>query len=105
MEHIPDFAEACTQIRRALVPGGMHIFTIPVVTDRTTRKRADVVGGDLIHRLSPSYHGPPGDISTDRLVFYEFGADVVRMIEACGFSVRHYQDSLNPALNTFATIK
>ena len=33
LEHVPDLAAASREIRRVLVPGGRHIFTIPLLPD------------------------------------------------------------------------
>jgi len=30
LEHVPDLATALAEIRRVLVPGGLHVFTVPV---------------------------------------------------------------------------
>ena len=103
LEHVPDFDRALREIRRVLKPGGMHIFTIPVISSRATRSRASIVEGEVIHSLPPSYHGAPNKGGEDLLVFHEFGGDVVIAIEAAGFTVRTVTDKKNSSLITFVT--
>jgi SAM-dependent methyltransferase len=95
LEHVPDFDLALREIRRVLKPGGAHIFTIPIIWERTTRQRASVEDGKVIHQLPPSYHGSPDLDAGDMLVFNEFGGDVVERIEAAGFNValRRFDDN------------
>ncbi len=105
LEHVPDVSRALAEIRRVLIPGGAHIFTVPVVDDRPTRQRAVVIDNAVHHLLEPSFHGRIGTSSPDRLVFYEFGNDTTWLIQSCGFTVRHVQDPRNPALQTFVALK
>lgn len=83
LEHIPSPRQAIAEIARVLRPGGAHVFTTPVVWGRpNSRRRADVVDGELVHYLPPSFHGTPTKgRSADSLVFFEFGDDVLGLIE------------------------
>lgn len=102
MEHVPDVDAALREVRRILKPAGAYVFTIPVVWDRATRRRAVLRDdGRLEHLLPPSYHGAPGEGRGDMLVFHEFGADVVERCRAAGFQLDLLRDDDNPALVTF----
>jgi hypothetical protein len=83
-----------------LRPGGKHIFTIPVIWERATRKRAELTTDGVRHLLPASYHAGPQPDRDDYLVFNEFGGDVVQRIEKAGFYVRIVRDSTNPLVTT-----
>ena len=101
LEHVPDIDAALGETLRVLKPGGSHVFSVPVVWDRTTRRRATLLAGTLTHLLAPSYHGAPAEGKNDFLVFYEFGADLVDRCKAAGFDVELLRDAENPAVVTF----
>jgi len=103
LEHVPDFDRSLREIRRVLKPGGLHVFTIPVVWDRLSRKRAFMEGGRIVHILPPVYHGDSSTGSDDFLAFNDFGADVLGMIERNGFQVRAVRDETNEAVVTLVT--
>lgn len=103
LEHVPDFDQALKEIRRILVPGGRHIFTVPIFWGRETRQRASIVDGETVHHLPPSYHGAPLDERNDFLVFNEFGEDVVDRVRRAGFHVETVVDPQNTALTVFVT--
>ncbi len=106
LEHVPDFNKALSEILRVLKPGGMHIFTIPVIWNRTSTKvRAKLENGSIVHLFPPSYHGAPQDNFDDYLVFSEFGEDVVEVVKRAGFEVELMRDENNKALVTFLTRK
>jgi SAM-dependent methyltransferase len=105
LEHVPDFERALSEIHRVLKPSGMHIFTIPIVGNIKSRKRAQLEGGRIVHLLPPVYHGPRGTGSEDLLACSDFGPDVFDLIRTCGFRVRVAKDRHNPALITIVTTK
>lgn len=106
LEHVPDVCRALDELWRVLRPGGLNVFTIPVLWDRlVTRRRAQLESGVVKHILPPSYHGTPDLHGEDRLVFYEFGSDIVRMLNAAGFDVAIRRHPSNIATCTFVTRK
>jgi SAM-dependent methyltransferase len=105
LEHVPDFDLALSEIRRVLKPQGKHIFTIPILWDRGTRQRAEVVDGALAHHLPPSHHGSGQSLNDDYLVFNEFGADVIERIERARFSVTLVEEPRNELVVTIVATK
>lgn len=105
LEHVPDFDRALSEIRRILKPGGKHIFTIPVIWERTTRQRASMKDGVVHHLSPPSYHAGPQPNQEDYLVFNEFGGDVVERIEREGFTVKVIRHPRNALITTIVAVR
>lgn len=106
LEHLPDLPKALAEIERVLKPGGRHIFTVPVIWDgRKTRQRAAWEGDRIVHHHPPSYHGIWSEQRPDRLVFHEFGDDVLDYLRtpATRISVKQHPD--NPAITVFVAKK
>ncbi len=87
LEHVPDLNKSIEEINRILTPGGRHIFTIPVILNRSTRDRIAVENGGSIQILPPSYHG---EEKIGFLVAREIGGDIIELIESKGFKVDLY---------------
>ena len=105
LEHVPDIDRALSETCRILKPGGMHVFSVPVVWDRPTRRRAALTDGVLTHFLPPSYHGAAEQNKTDFLVFNEFGADFPATCARAGYEVELLRHDVNPAVVTFIAHK
>jgi SAM-dependent methyltransferase len=99
LEHVPNYRVALGELYRVLRPGGVCMFTIPIVDDgRQTISRAEVVNDTVVHHKHPSYHGSSKHKWADYLVFHEFGIDFIKLIESIGFCVSVFKDAKNPAL-------
>jgi hypothetical protein len=85
LEHVPDLERALREIHRVLVPGGVHIFTIPRLPGiaHTFSRARLAANGSIEPLVSPLLHHPGGDVGYP--VFTEFGADAGRLFEAAGF--------------------
>lgn len=106
LEHVPDIHAALREIWRVLKPNGVHVFTVPIVSDQEkTRQRASMQDGKLVHHLPPSYHGRESVVLDDFLVFYEFGQDFLQWCDDAGFTTQVMKDPSNPALMAFVSCK
>ncbi len=86
LEHVPDLATALAETLRVLVPGGRHVFTVPVLPGVGRTFARSVVGpdGSVRHLATPICH-PGGDVGYP--VFTEFGADLPDLLRRAGFEV------------------
>ena len=97
LEHVPDVNKALTETLRVIKPGGHHIFTTPVLWERSkTKIRARVSAGAVEYLHKPSFHGSPENRKNDYLVFYEFGSDFLEITQNAGFSISLIRDASNP---------
>ncbi len=72
IEHILDYEKALSEAHRVLKPGGIQIYTVPLLHKRRTRQRISVdVSGRRTDLLPPSGHGSEGEYP----VVWEFGGD------------------------------
>ncbi len=86
LEHVPDLATAIGEIRRVLVPGGRHVFTIPQLPQvLTTFARSIVLPDGSTEDIAPRICHPGGDVGYP--VFTEFGADIDQVFRQAGFEL------------------
>ena len=78
-EHVANPDTAFAEVSRILAPGGSHVFTVPWYPDQPTRRRAELVDGQIVRLAPPEYHGDPFD-SNGALVFNRFGSDIADLI-------------------------
>jgi SAM-dependent methyltransferase len=85
VEHIFHPARAFREIARTLKPGGMHIFSVPIVNkDKPSARRARLEDGEIEHLVPAQYHGD-GFGGPKSLVTVDWGYDICRHIfEASG---------------------
>jgi SAM-dependent methyltransferase len=86
LEHVPVLDAALAEIRRVLVPGGRHVFTVPVLpqTPRTFARAVVRPDGSAEDR-APRIAHPGGDWGYP--VFTEFGTDLPELLRRAGFEV------------------
>ncbi|MDH3523996.1 MAG: class I SAM-dependent methyltransferase, partial [Acidobacteriota bacterium] len=86
LEHVHDPRAAVAEVGRVLRPGGVFLFSIPFYpTLDHTRRRAEVVRGELLHYEPAEYHGDPMS-SMGSLVFNDFGWGFIDEFRRLGFS-------------------
>jgi SAM-dependent methyltransferase len=85
-EHVPNPAKAFSECARVLKSGGVMLTTIPFyIKNDKSITRAKKIDKLLEHVLPPSYHGNPVS-ANGSLVFTDFGWDVLKEMQAAGFS-------------------
>lgn len=86
LEHVPDLDAALSEIHRVLVPGGRHIFTVPMLPGvPATFARAELAADGTLILHAPLICHPGGDVGYP--VFTEFGADWPDLLRRAGFAV------------------
>lgn len=84
-EHVADDAAGFGELHRVLAPGGMTVFTVPLLPSEPTRERASLVDGELRHALPPIYHGDPRSGAPRVLCFRDYGHDIAARLRRAGF--------------------
>jgi SAM-dependent methyltransferase len=86
LEHVPDLDAALGELRRVLVPGGRHIFTVPLLPQTVrTFSRAILRPDGSAEDRAPRICHPGGDWGYP--VFTEFGSDLPELLRQAGFEV------------------
>lgn len=75
LEHVNDPAQALNECRRILKPGGICLFTTPLIRSRQTKQKVRVANGQKQYLSNPSFHGSG---ESDYLVYWEFGGDIIK---------------------------
>jgi predicted SAM-dependent methyltransferase len=86
IEHVRHPALVFKETHRVLVPGGFHVFTVPVYGNKTV-SRVDTRGEQDIYLLPPVYHDDPL-CSRGILAYNDFGVDIVDVVAKYGFRTR-----------------
>src|SRR4029077_14876751 len=86
LEHVPLLESAFRESHRVLKHGGAHLFTVP--PRLSTKKRAELVEGKVVHLVPPEYHRDP--LSPQGiLAYWDMGPDLGEMFgsDSLRFSV------------------
>lgn len=60
LEHVFHPSKVFREIARTLKPGGMHIFTVPLVNKNSpSKRRSQIHNGEIIYFEPEKYHGSP----------------------------------------------
>lgn len=74
IEHVNSPEKALKECLRVLKIGGVCLFTVPLIMNRSTKRKAKNIGQKTKSLGEPSFHGSG---ESDNLVFWEFGGDVI----------------------------
>lgn len=100
LEHVFDPLKVFREIKRTLKPGGMHIFTVPLVRkDKPSRRRAKISNDEIIYLEPEDYHGNP--VGNGRsLVTIDWGYDIcMHIFKSSGlFTQMIYIDDLTKGI-------
>jgi len=84
-EHVPDDRRAFAEVHRVLRPGGLLVFTVPLMDASPTLERAEIRYNRIVHLVTPEYHGDRLRGRRGVLAFRTYGPDIVDRLRAVGF--------------------
>jgi SAM-dependent methyltransferase len=87
-EHVPDDRRAFAEVHRVLRPGGLLVFTVPLMDEGRTLERAEIRYGRIVHLVTPEYHGDRLRGRRGVLAFRTYGPDILERLRAAGFDAR-----------------
>ncbi len=93
LEHVADLEQAFIESARVLVPGGVHLFTVP--TREATTARAIVRNGEIYHLLEPEYHLDPLNAS-GVLAFWDVGPDLGKCVSVPNLEITMLLGPIGP---------
>ena len=85
LEHVPDDRRAFRELHRVLGPGGLLIFTVPLMDAPDTIERARLENGRVLHLREPEYHGDRLRGRRAVLAFRTYGLDILDRLGDAGF--------------------
>ena len=87
LEHVPAYKKAFVELARVTKSGGSMFISVPFIEQyKETITRATVnENGQIIHHLSPEYHGDPVNAESGILCFQHFGWDILQHLKEAGF--------------------
>src|SRR4030095_4706098 len=85
LEHVPDDRRAFAELHRVLRPGGVFVFTVPLMEAPSTLERARLEKGAVVHLLEPEYHGDRLRGRRAVLAFRTYGMDILDRVGRAGF--------------------
>jgi SAM-dependent methyltransferase len=85
LEHVPDDRRAFGELHRVLRPGGLLIFTVPLMDAPDTIERARLENGAIVHLREPEYHGDRLRGRRAVLAFRTYGLDILHRLRDAGF--------------------
>ena len=85
LEHVPDDRRAFAELHRVLRPGGVLVFTVPLMEAPATLERARLENGAVVHLLDPEYHGDRLRGRRAVLAFRTYGMDILDRVRRAGF--------------------
>jgi SAM-dependent methyltransferase len=85
LEHVPDDRRAFAELHRVLRPGGVLVFTVPLMESPTTLERARLEHGAVVHLREPEYHGDRLRGRRAALAFRTYGMDILDRLRDAGF--------------------
>ena len=82
LEHVFDAEAVFRQISRVLRPGGLHVFTVPLVNQfgPTEERASRLPSGEVEHHMEPVYHGNPIARRKGSLMTWNWGYDIAERI-------------------------
>ena len=84
-EHVPDDRRAFAEVYRVLRPGGLLVFTVPLMDTGPTLERAEIRYNRIVHLVTPEYHGDRLRGRRGVLAFRTYGPDITDRLRAAGF--------------------
>lgn len=87
LEHVPNYRAALNEFFRVLVPCGVLLLSVPFLLNtqanlvRALRKE----DGEIVHYLTPEYHGDPVNPTNGILCYYHFGWELLNDLILAGF--------------------
>ena len=71
-----------------LRPGGLLVFTVPLMDTGPTLERAEIRYKRIVHLVTPEYHGDRLRGRRGVLAFRTYGPDIMDRLRAAGFDAR-----------------